>query len=52
MQTTINISQEALTSINRILLKGSDVLIKYKKNKKEIEILEQKNFVTKKIKVE
>ena len=51
MANKISLPLEAVESINRVLNKGNDVLIKYKQNKGEIEILEQKNTVSEKVKI-
>lgn len=42
MKPTVFISPEAEKAINDILRRENDVLIKYRKNKGEVEILEQK----------
>lgn len=48
---SVVITKEAVDTINNILSKESDVLIRYKKNKNEIEIFEQKPTVKEKIKI-
>lgn len=51
MKTKIFIPPEAEEAINDILNRENDVLIKYRKNKGEIEILEQKVSVKDKFKI-
>lgn len=47
----IVLSPEAIKEISTILLKENDVLIKYRKNKGEIEIIEQRLSVKTHIKI-
>lgn len=51
METKIFIPPEAERTINDILSRENDVLIKYRKNKGEIEILEQKVSAKDKFKI-
>lgn len=48
---SIVLSPEAIKEISTILLKENDVLIKYRKNKGEIEIIEQRLSVKTHIKI-
>lgn len=47
----IVLSPEAIKEISSILLKENDVLLKYRKNKGEIEIIEQRLSVKSHIKI-
>lgn len=47
----ITLTPDAIKAINAILIKENDVLIKYRKNKGEIEIIEQRLSVKSHIKL-
>lgn len=47
----MQITPKILEIISEILSKENDVLIKFRKNKNEIEVFEQKNSVKEKIKI-
>lgn len=49
--SSITITPEAIKAISAILIRENDVLIKYRKNKGEIEIIEQKLSVKNHIKL-
>ena len=51
MKPSVKLPLEATRTINDILNKGSDVLIKFRENKGEVEILEQKVAVKDKFKI-
>ncbi len=49
--SSITITPEAIKAISAILIRENDVLIKYRKNKGEIEIIEQRLSVKNHIKL-
>lgn len=49
--SSITITPEAIKAISAILIRGNDVIIKYRKNKCEIEIIEQRLSVKNHIKL-
>lgn len=51
MKLTAHLPKEAEKTINDILRRGNDVLIKFRENKGEIEILEQKVSARNKFKI-
>lgn len=51
MKQSVKLPQEASRTISDILDRGNDVLIKFRENKSEIEILEQKITAKEKIKI-
>lgn len=51
MKQSVKLPPEAARAINDILNKGNDVLIKFRENKGEVEILEQKVTVKNKFKI-
>lgn len=51
MKQSIKLPLEAAKTINDILDKGNDVLIKFRENKREIEILEQRVTAKNKFKI-
>lgn len=51
MKQSVKLPLEAARTINDILNKGNDVLIKFRENKGEVEILEQKVSLKNKFKI-